>query len=211
MKILLAEDDALTRMAVEAALNDWGFEVVGYSDGLAAWDALQQPNGPRLALLDWLMPGLDGVDICRRSREAPGLASNYMILLTARDTKADVIAGLEAGADDYVSKPFDRDELRLRLRAGQRILELQESLAERVKDLEDALTRVKQLETIIPICSYCKKIRSDRHYWQQVEAYLAKHIDIRFSHGICPECYETQVKPQMSKMKRDLPPYPPVK
>jgi CheY-like chemotaxis protein len=211
MKILLAEDDALSRMAVEAALADWGFEALSYSDGNAAWEALQHPSAPRLALLDWLMPGIDGVEICRRCRGAPALASNYMILLTARDTKADVIAGLQAGADDYVSKPFDREELRLRLRAGQRILELQESLGDRVKDLEEALARVKQLEGIIPICAYCKKIRSDRHYWQQVEAYLESHIDIRFSHGICPECYETQVKPQMSRMKRDLPPYPPQK
>jgi len=211
MKILLAEDDAVTRIAVEAALTDWGFEALSCGDGNSAWDALQHPNAPRLALLDWLMPGLDGVEICRRCRDNPGLNSNYMILLTARDTKADVITGLQAGADDYVSKPFDREELRLRLRAGQRILELQESLAQRVKELEDALARVKQLEGIIPICAYCKKIRSDRHYWQQVEAYLEAHIDVRFSHGICPECYETQVKPQMHKMKRDLPPYPPGK
>jgi CheY-like chemotaxis protein len=209
MKILLAEDDALTRLSVEAALADWGFQAVSYGDGTSAWGALQQPDAPRLALMDWLMPGLDGIEICRRCRATPALSANYLIVLTARDTKADVIVGLQAGADDYVSKPFDREELRLRLRAGQRILELQKSLADRVTDLEDALARVKQLEGIIPICAYCKKIRSDRHYWQQVEAYLQAHIDVRFSHGICPECYETKVKPQMHKMKRDLPPYPP--
>ena len=202
MKVLLAEDDGVTRLAVEAALQEWGFEVTGCADGQTAWDQLQQPAGPRLALLDWLMPGLDGPEVCRRVRAKPGLESVYLILLTARDGRADVITGLEAGADDYVAKPFDRDELRLRLRAGQRILELQSHLAERVHELEEAVARVKQLQGILPICSYCKKIRSDRDYWEQVESYLSTQIDVRFSHGICPDCYETRVKPELERLKK---------
>lgn len=205
MKVLLAEDDAVTRLAVEAALIEWGFEVSSCADGQTAWDRLQVSDGPRLALLDWLMPEMAGPEICRQARAKPGLESAYLILLTARDSRADVIAGLAAGADDYVAKPFDREELRLRVRAGQRILQLQQNLAERVKQLEEAMARVRQLQGILPICSYCKKIRADRDYWQQVEAYLATQIDVHFSHGICPECYETRVKPELDRLKKPGP------
>ncbi len=202
MNVLLAEDDPLTRATVEVALRDWGFQVVSCADGEVAWDQLRRPDGPKLALLDWLMPALDGPEICRRVRSDPALQSIYVILLTARSGQADVNAGLTAGADDYVAKPFDREELRLRLRAGQRILELQASLNERVHELEEALTRVRQLQRILPICSYCKKVRNDRDYWEQVEAYIAEHVDVRFSHGICPDCYESKVKPELDQLKR---------
>jgi sigma-B regulation protein RsbU (phosphoserine phosphatase) len=202
MKILLADDDDLTRTTVGMALNDWGFEVACCSDGTAAWEKLRQEDGPRLALLDWLMPGLDGPEICRRARSESNLQSVYLILLTARSSQEDIVEGLSAGADDYVAKPFDREELRLRLRAGERILNLQSSLGERVTELEEALTRVSQLQKILPICSYCKKVRNDRDYWEQVEAYISAHVDVRFSHGICPECYESRVKPELAKLKR---------
>ncbi len=115
----------------------------------------------------------------------------YMILVTARESRGDVIAGLDAGADDYVIKPFDADELRARVAVGVRVLSLQESLAERVAELQSALTNVKQLRGLLPICSYCKRIRGDDQYWQQVEGYIAEHSDAQFSHGICPACYKT--------------------
>jgi sigma-B regulation protein RsbU (phosphoserine phosphatase) len=202
MNVLLADDDPLTRATVEVALRDWGFKVTSCADGAAAWDYLRQPDGPRLVLLDWLMPNVDGPEICRRVRAEPALRSIYIILLTARSRQEDVNAGLTAGADDYVAKPFDREELRLRLRAGQRILELQTSLNDRVRELEEAMARVRQLQRILPICSYCKKVRNDRDYWEQVEAYISDHVDVRFSHGICPDCYESKVKPELDKLKR---------
>jgi len=202
MNVLLADDDPLTRAAVEVALRDWGFQVVSCADGEAAWDQIRRPEGPKLALLDWLMPAVDGPEICRRVRIDPALQSIYLILLTARSGQEDVNAGLTAGADDYIAKPFDREELRLRLRAGQRILELQANLNERVRELEEALTRVRQLQRILPICSYCKKVRNDRDYWEQVEAYIAHHVDVRFSHGICPACYDSKVKPELDRLKR---------
>jgi sigma-B regulation protein RsbU (phosphoserine phosphatase) len=211
MRILLADDDEITRFAVSAALRGWGFEVEMCDEGRSAWEALRRPAAPRLALLDWLMPDMDGPEICRAVRAEPGLESTYLILLTGRDTKADMIAGLTAGADDYIAKPVHYEELRLRVRVGQRILDLQADLGKRVDELQEALDRIKLLQGILPICSYCKKIRNDANYWQQVETYLASQIDVRFSHGICPECYESQVKPQLQKMKRDLPPYPPTK
>lgn len=111
--------------------------------------------------------------------------------------------GLQAGADDYIAKPFDPRELRARLHAGVRIVELQKALLERFHELEEALKRVKQLQGLLPICSYCKKIRNDRNYWEQVDSYLASHSEVQFSHGVCPDCYEVYLKPQLGKLLND--------
>ncbi len=208
MKILVADDDEISRLTVAAALRDWGYLVTVCHNGADAWQTLIGDSAPRLALIDWLMPEIDGLELCRRIRAASELRDRYLILLTARDTQADIIAGLEAGADDYVAKPFDRDELRLRIKTGERILKLQAELAERVHQLEVALGQVRTLQGILPICAYCKKIRKDANYWQQVEAYLASHVDVSFSHGICPDCYETRVKAELEKLHGNAPPYP---
>jgi len=130
MRVLVADDSPTVRALVRAALGKSDVEVVEASDGAEAWERLQAADAPRLALLDWEMPNLDGVDVCRRirEREAGGTAYTYVLLLTARGGKANVIAGMEAGADDYVVKPFDEHELRVRVRAGSRIVELQAEL-----------------------------------------------------------------------------------
>jgi CheY-like chemotaxis protein len=124
----------------------------------------------------------------------------YVILLTVRDRKADIVKGLEAGADDYIAKPFHEEELRVRVLVGVRIIELQRKLSQRVDELTYALQQVKQLTGLLPICSYCKKIRDDHNYWQQVESYISKHSEALFSHCICPECFERVVKPQLDKL-----------
>ena len=116
----------------------------------------------------------------------PSRASLYVILLTARDARADVVAGLDAGADDYLIKPFDLEELRARVQVGRRLVALQDRLADRVAELQEALTKVKQLNGLLPICAYCKRIRTDQNYWEQVEHYVAEHSEAQFSHGICP-------------------------
>jgi sigma-B regulation protein RsbU (phosphoserine phosphatase) len=141
---------------------------------------------------------LPGLDVCRLARGLVRLESTYFILLTAKNEKADVTAGLEGGADDYVTKPFDRQELRVRVQVGERILELQHGLTDRVRELETALAQVKQLRGLLPICSYCKKVRDDDNYWQQVEAYISAHSEVQFSHGICPECWHDVVEPEMA-------------
>lgn len=191
MRVLIADDDPVSRRLLEAALKQWNHEVLHASDGQQAWLALQQPGAPLpLLILDWLMPEIDGVDLCRRVRQTPGLQSAYIILLTARGGRHDLVAGLDAGADDYVVKPFDTEELRARVQVGTRVLKLQSALADRVTELEQALQRVNQLQGLLPICCYCKRIRDDRNYWHKVEAYIEHHSEAQFTHGICPECVE---------------------
>lgn len=188
MKTLIAEDDSVSRRLLQAALQKWGYEVTVTTQGREAWDALQQPGAPSLLILDWLMPELDGVEICRRIRASEALKSSYVILLTSRGSKEDIVEGLEAGADDYVTKPFDHGELRARVQVGTRVIGLQNALAERVHELEEAIASVQTLQGLLPICCYCKKIRDDGNYWHRVESYIAGHANVRFSHGICPDC-----------------------
>jgi DNA-binding response OmpR family regulator len=199
MKILIAEDDPVSLRVLQATLEKASHEVMATRDGNEALAGLRAAGGPRLAVLDWMMPGMDGTEVCRLVRQEAATRGAYLILLTARGRKEDVLRGLRAGADDYVTKPFDQEELMARVQVGMRILELQSALAERVRELEEALASVRVLRGLLPICSYCKKVRDDRNYWQQVETYVSEHTDARFSHGICPDCYEKVVKPQMEQ------------
>ena len=174
MRILIADDDRMSTLMLGRTLDQWGFEVVVVHDGAAAWACMTGPTPPALAIVDWMMPGLDGIELCRRIRAVPPSAPLYVILLTARTSRQDLIAGLEAGADDYLTKPFDPDELRARVHVGQRTLGL--------------IASIKRLTGLLPICSYCKRIRSDHDYWEQVDSYITEHTDAQFSHGICPPC-----------------------
>lgn len=204
MRILIAEDDAVSRRMLETTLNKWGYEVIVTRDGRSACEVLQGPDAPKLVLLDWMMPEMDGVDVCRLVRGIPTDAPPYIILLTSKSTKSNIVEGLNSGADDYVAKPFDRDELNARLQVGCRVLKLQTSLAERVRELEIALNHVKQLQGLVPICCYCKKIRDDQNYWQQVDVYLSTRTNAQFSHGICPQCMETVVQSELVQAELDL-------
>ena len=123
-----------------------------------------------------------------------------MILLTSRDASSDIVAGLRAGADDYVTKPPDEDELLARINVGARVVKLQHALADRVRQLEEALSNVKQLQGLLPICSYCKSIRNDQNYWQRVETYISDHSGVQFSHSYCPDCYGQYVQPQLDEL-----------
>ena len=201
MRILIAEDDAVSRRVLEATLVKWGYEVVVTADGQQALDTLKQADAPSLAVLDWMMPGLDGSEVCRRTREAVGDRLLYILLLTAKGSKEDIVEGLTAGADDYVVKPFDRAELKARLNVGERILRLQAELAKRVQELELALSKVNLLQGLLPICCYCKKIRDDQNYWRQVEGYIADHSEAQFTHAICPACRETIVEPELERLR----------
>lgn len=201
MRILIADDERISCRVLEATLTAWGFEIVITRNGSEAWEALQQPDAPRLAILDWMMPGIDGVEICRRVKQLETPIPTYLILLTAKGSKANIVEGLSSGANDYITKPFDRDELRARVNVGVAVVELEQRLAERVAELEAALAHVKLLQGILPICSYCKHVRDDQNYWQTVESYVTSHSEAKFSHSICPSCYDSVVKPQMDALQ----------
>ena len=201
MRVVIAEDDRVTGEILSRTLQRWNHETTLVADGLDAWERLRTAAEPTLAILDWMMPGMDGPDVCRRVRAELPLANMYLLLVTARESRGDVIAGLDAGADDYIIKPFDPDELRARVAVGARVLGLQQKLAERVAELQAALSNVKQLRGLLPICSYCKRIRGDDQYWQQVEGYIADHSEAQFSHGICPACYDT-ISAELDEMSR---------
>lgn len=188
MRILIAEDEPVSRSILSAMLGKCGYDVVETEDGESALERLLDEDVPKLAIIDWQMPGMDGLEVIRRIREARDDHRPYILMLTARDEKADIIAGLDAGADDYLTKPFDPGELQSRIAVGQRLIEMQDRLDAKIEELRDALDHVETLRGILPICCFCKKIRDDKGYWNQVEAYMSSHSDLEFSHGICPEC-----------------------
>ncbi len=187
MRALIAEDDAVSRRLLEATLVGLGYDVVSVEDGARAWDILRVEDGIQLAVLDWMMPGHDGIEVCRRLRQRGG-AYVYVILLTAKDRTEDVVIGLDAGADDYVTKPFDPQELRSRLRAGERIVRLESGLAQKVRELEETLAHVKRLEGLLPICMHCRKIRNEGNDWQKIEDYIQGHSSASFTHSLCDDC-----------------------
>jgi DNA-binding response OmpR family regulator len=190
MRVLLADDNSDFRESLAFVISTWGYECLEASNGIKAWQILQRENAPRLALLDWTMPGMSGLEVCRKVRETMHNEVPYLILVTGRSEKEDLVAGLEGGADEYLIKPVDFEELQARLKAGRRIVELQSERTKHVRALTEALARVKQLHGMLPICAWCKKIRNDQNYWQQVEDYITAHSEVSFSHGICPECSE---------------------
>ena len=144
MRILIAEDDAASRAILESFVAQWGHEPISFADGSAAMMALRMKDAPQVAILDWVMPGLDGIEICRRLRAVQ--KSTYVILVTSRNDRESLMQGLEAGANDYVTKPFHKDELRVRLQAGTRFAQLQAALNQRVQELENALAEIKNLK-----------------------------------------------------------------
>ncbi len=201
MQILIAEDDAASQLILKTMVAQAGYEPVVTGDGLGAHEILRRPDAPKLAILDWMMPGLDGVEVCRQIREVKSDQPPYLILLTSRAHKQDVVRGLQAGANDYIVKPYDRDELKVRIDVGRKVIELQALLAGRISELQEALAQIKTLKGLLPICMYCKKIRDDKQYWRQVEGYIAEHSEAQFSHGICPDCYQKYIQPEIKRLE----------
>lgn len=200
MKVLIAEDDRFSRRMLEEQLTRWGYTVLAAQDGAEAWVLLQIPDGPEIAVLDWMMPEIDGLELCRRCRAHPRLKSMHLLMLTAKGDTPSIVEALEAGADDYIVKPFHQAELRARIHAGARIVELRNELNERIRDLQKAHLEVRQLQGLLPICSYCKRIRDAASQWQNLESFITTHSDTQISHGICPDCYERVVKPEIDQI-----------
>ena len=201
--ILIAEDDPVSRKMLSHTLMKAGYHIVETTNGSDAWAILQSEDSPPLAILDWMMPEMNGPELCQALRAQTPARSTYLMLLTSKGKREDIVKGLEAGADDYIIKPFDTAELRARVSVGFRVLTLQEHLAARVKELEEAIAQIKQLHGLLPICCYCKKIRDDGNYWKQVEEYISENSDVKFSHGICPKCYETELVPQLEALRAE--------
>ncbi|HXC02528.1 MAG TPA: response regulator [Opitutaceae bacterium] len=187
MNILAVEDDILARKIICRSLRRLGHEVIEAADGEEAWTLLQA-GGIRVVVCDWMMPRLDGLELCRRIRAKIGAEYVYFILLTGNSASDDnQRAAAEAGVDDFLTKPLDPQEMWMRLRVAERILRY--------------ATQVSQLETFLPICSYCKKIRDDKNYWQQIESYINKRTGTDFSHSVCPDCYQRVIVPELEKLR----------
>ena len=187
-RVLLAEDHGPTREALHTLLGLKGFEVTAVSNGSDAIESLVCPDGPSIGVIDWMMPDASGLEVCRAVRAAVPRRSVYLIMVTARDREEDVAQALAVGADDFIRKPCGPTELIARVRSGQRTIGLERSLAGRVAELEGLVGRIRQLKRLLPICMYCKKVRKDADYWQEIDAYIHEETGTDFSHGICPDC-----------------------
>ncbi|HMP03806.1 MAG TPA: response regulator [Gemmatales bacterium] len=202
MNILIAEDNPTTQRLLESLLVKMGHHVTVVSDGEAAWNNLQRNNSdtPRMALLDWMMPRMHGPDLCRRLRAATHIEIQpYLILVTSRDGRDDLAAGLRSGADDYVAKPFDHTDLQARVRCGVRVMELHERLLEADRYLADAQQQLETLRHLLPICASCQKIRDDKQYWLDVQQHLGSIPSAWATHGVCPECW-VRVEPERQRL-----------
>ena len=186
MKILVAEDDGVARLILTKRLQKMGHDVIVTEEGGEAWDAFHTGR-PQIVITDLEMPKIDGLQLCQKIRAEQQEKYVYIIILTAREGKKAYIEGLDAGADDFMHKPVDMDELAARLRVATRILSMQ--------------TEMHQLEGLLPICSYCKKIRDENDSWMPIEGYISTRTEATFSHGACPSCVEKYIKPQMEEIR----------
>lgn len=185
MKILIAEDDLPSQKVLQVTLEKLGHQVIAVADGQAAWRrVITAPFD--VIVSDWMMPHMDGVELCRRIRGRRQKRYLYFILLTARSSRENYHEAMQSGVDDFLSKPLKADELATRLRVAERILGF--------------IAQVSELKRLLPICSYCKRVRDDKSYWQDMEAYIRANTSTDFSHGICPDCYEKHIKPQLESM-----------
>lgn len=187
-RVLIAEDYAPSREALLTLLTRHGYAVQTAATGSEAAEVLRGDNPPPLALVDWIMPEITGLELCRMVRALNLPHYVYFIVITARDTVEDLSEAFAAGADDFIRKPLEPVELLARLSSGRRVLELERRLAHRVEEVQQALERVRVLERLLPICMYCKKVRNDQSYWQEIDEYIHLQTGTDFSHGICPDC-----------------------
>jgi len=194
VKILAVEDDPVARAILHQALHRLGHEVIDASDGAEALRLLEK-DPVRVIVSDWMMPEMDGLALCRAVRGRLAADYVYFILLTSRTADVDnQREAIEAGVDDFLSKPLNSQDIWMRLRVAERILRY--------------ATEVRQLEAFLPICGYCKKVRDDHNYWQQIESYINERTGTDFSHSVCPDCYQRVVMPELEKLRTMTPKIP---
>jgi len=187
MKILIADDDVVSQMILSEQLEELGHSVSIASDGREAW-GLFRSTAPQLVITDWMMPEIDGLELSRMIRAENREYYTYIIFLTILQGKGSYLEAMDAGADDFISKPFDGEQLAARLHVAERILGLQRE--------------IKQLQGLLPICSYCKRIREEDMTWLPIEKYITQRTDTLFSHGVCPDCYEKHLKPELDEIRK---------
>lgn len=189
MKILIAEDDPAARLIVRKSLEDAGHDCIAFEDGLEAWMYYAE-HSAQLIVTDWMMPEMDGLELCRRVRDSWAQSYTYILILTALSGREKLMEALEAGADDFMTKPVDVPQLVARIKVAQRIQGLH--------------AEVSTLQGLLSVCSYCKKIREEREpgaeSWTPMEQYVAQRTEASFSHGVCPTCYETRILPQIEAL-----------
>lgn len=173
VKVLVAEDDPASARLLSASVMRLGYNAIAAANGRDAWYAFIGER-PKIVITDWMMPLMDGTELCSRIRSEGRSQYTYVILLTALSGKERFAEGMSAGADDFITKPLDLDVLRVRLKVAERILGLQ--------------TRVSELRGLLPICAYCKRIRDDSGEWQDFESYVGERTNTSFSHTLCPDC-----------------------
>ncbi|MFH1134470.1 MAG: response regulator [Pseudomonadota bacterium] len=201
LKILAVDDDRITLKFLETYLSrEKGLEVHVAGDGGEALETIKE-NNTDILLTDWMMPKMDGLSLCRALRDLEsGDHYTYIIILTAKTRREDIVAGLAAGADDYMVKPFNQDELIARVRTGIRIVKGQLQLRRANQELSDALAQIRTLKGLLPICMDCRKVRSDTNYWQDLETFITQATETEFSHGLCPECHQKRLR-ELEKFK----------
>ncbi len=191
MRVLVVDDDRVSLTIVRRAMEAESIEVLIAKDGLEAWNLVQGlATMPELAILDCEMPRMDGLTLCRRIKSWDRSASIYTVMLTSRNTTSDLALGLDAGADDYIKKPFDLDELRARIRAARRIVQLQLALRHQVRGLSAAVTRTLDASPMVSMCGSCRQVKSVRSGWQHLDSFLAERVGVQVTHLYCPSCSE---------------------
>lgn len=203
VRILIAEDDEVTRAKFEALIGGLGHDWTSVENGWDAWEkVLDEPFDAVVS--DWVMPKIDGLELCRRIKAMGERPFCHVLMVTSKGESSDLVEGIMAGADDFMSKPVDVDVLRARLHAAERVVKLERTLARRVKELEAAMSEVKTLRGLLPVCMYCKNVRQGDDMWQDILAYLQSNVDAGFTHGICPDCYESRVKPMLAERRAEI-------
>ena len=187
MRLLIAEDEYITRMMVQVVLEDCGYHVDSVESGDRAWEILQHDNAPEIAILDWEMPGkIDGLEVCRRVKELERLCPVYVIMLTAHNERENILGGFAAGADDYMGKPFDENELRARVRVAERLVNVQKQLAYSNEELRAIINQFG--ENGIGACVRCGRILGEDGDWRHLTVILHEGIDSRFNFQMCDAC-----------------------
>lgn len=189
-KVHIVEDDKTTRRLLENVTSMLGYDVRSYENGQQAWDAFTIER-PQIVVSDWMLPEMDGLELCRKLRESMKESYTYFVLISAQKrSRPNLEAAINAGVDDFLKKPIGSDEIWNRMRVAERILNFNQ--------------QVRRLESLIPICCYCKKVRNDGDLWEQIEQYVNERTGADFTHSICPSCMDTHVRPQMESYKQSL-------